>query len=69
MFHATTMVAAFFICLGILNGPCQAYYELFHNPFDPARIITLLGLHHLWHPLLPNVLNALQAFLGWAGCP
>ena len=39
---AATMVAAFLICLGIFNSPCQAYHELFHNSFDSAGIITLL---------------------------
>ena len=43
MFSANIMVAAFFICLGVLNSPCQAYHELFHNSFDSARIITLLA--------------------------
>ena len=42
MFQAATMVAVFLIHLGILYSPCQAYHKLFHNPFDSARIITLL---------------------------
>ena len=42
MFWAATMVAALLICLGILNGPCQAYHELFCNSFDSTGIITLL---------------------------
>ena len=36
------MVVAFFICLGILNSPCQAYHELFCNSLNSAGIITPL---------------------------
>ena len=42
MVWAATMVAVFFVCLGILNGLCQAYHEVFCNSFDSNRIITLL---------------------------
>ena len=41
MFQAATVVAAFLICLGIFDSPCQMDHELLGHTLDSARIITL----------------------------
>ena len=41
MFWATTMVAAFLVCLGVFHCPCQLNHELLSHPLDSTGVITL----------------------------
>ena len=39
--QAATVIAAFFLLLGIFHSPCQVHHELLHDTFDTFRVLTI----------------------------